>query len=104
MRHTTILSFFALVTLAILPDLASAQTQSPIGKVVSVEGAVTIQHTAAVVSQVNAPSGAAQPKAGDFVYKGDIVQTGADGKASLAFADGTAFNISSNARMELSEF
>ena len=30
--------------------------------------------------------------------------TGPDSKVSLVFADGTAFNVSSNARMELNEF
>jgi hypothetical protein len=112
MRFAAILSFLSLVTLAILPNSASAQApapkgaavESPIGKVVSLEGTVTIERSAAIVRQVNAPSGAVPPKAGDFVYKGDVVQTGADGKVSLAFADGTAFNVSNNARMELNEF
>jgi hypothetical protein len=41
---------------------------------------------------------------GDPVYKGDTVQTGADGKVSITFTDGTAFNLSNNARMVLNEF
>src|SRR5262249_53895254 len=36
--------------------------------------------------------------------KGDVVQTGADGNVGITFTDGTAFNLSSNARMELNEF
>ena len=40
----------------------------------------------------------------DLVYRGDLVATGPDRKVSLVFADGTAFNVSSNARMELNEF
>src|SRR5262249_16074174 len=83
---------------------AKGGVEAPIGKVVTVEGTVTIERTAIVVRQVNAPSGTARPKAGDFVYRGDVVQTAADSKISLAFTDGTAFNISSNARMELNEF
>ena len=77
---------------------------SPIGKVVSVSGAVTIERaSAAAVVQANV--GASPPvKDGDLVYRGDVVATGTDGKISLVFADGTAFNVSSNARMELNEF
>ena len=45
-----------------------------------------------------------QTKLGDLVYKGDVVQTGADGKVGITFTDGTAFNLSSNARMILNEF
>ena len=47
---------------------------------------------------------AIQLKDKDLVYRGDTIQTGGDSKASLTFADGTAFNISSNARMTLNEF
>src|SRR5208337_1067780 len=34
----------------------------------------------------------------------DLVKTGSDGTLSIIFADGTSFNISSNAQMELNEF
>ena len=43
-------------------------------------------------------------KVGDSVYRGDVVQTAADGAVGIAFTDGTAFNLSSNARMVLNEF
>jgi hypothetical protein len=33
-----------------------------------------------------------------------VVQTGADGRVGINFTDGTSFNLSSNARMVLSEF
>ena len=33
-----------------------------------------------------------------------MVQTGADGRISIIFTDGTAFNVSSNARIVLNEF
>lgn len=78
--------------------------ESPIGKVITSDGTATVEHTGVVVQQVNAPSGRVQMKVGDFVYRGDVIQTGADSKVSLAFTDGTAFNVSSNARMELNEF
>jgi len=78
--------------------------EAPVGKVVSVTGAVTIEHAAVVVVQANLPSNSVQAKAGDFVYKADVVQTGPDGKVNITFTDGTAFNLSSNARMEVNEF
>src|SRR5262249_18983501 len=53
---------------------------SAIGKVVTAAGSVTIEHASAVVVQANIPAGGVgQTKAGDLVYKGDVVQTGADG-------------------------
>ena len=57
-----------------------------------------------MVVQANASSQPAPPKAGDPVFLGDIVQTGADGKIDITFEDTTAFNLSSNARMVLNEF
>jgi hypothetical protein len=41
---------------------------------------------------------------GDFVYRGDVIQTGNDGKIGITFTDGTAFNLSPSARMVLDEF
>ena len=102
---------------ALLPDSVRAQSNaarpvaaglesSPIGKVVTTSGSVTIEHASAVIVQANLPaaSGVGQTKLGDLVYKGDVVQTGADGKVGITFTDGTAFNLSSNARMVLDEF
>jgi hypothetical protein len=97
------------------PDAARAQGNQPsaagletgvIGRVVTATGSVTIEHANAVVVQANIPasSGVGQTKVGDPVFKGDVVQTGADGKVGITFTDGTAFNLSSNARMVLNEF
>ncbi len=99
----------------VLPGAARAQGNQPsatgletaaIGRVVTATGSVTIEHANAVVVQANIPasSGVGQTKVGDPVYKGDVVQTGADGKVGITFTDGTAFNLSSNARMVLNEF
>jgi len=105
--------FFALFGGAAIMVAPSASAQSsgdaqkpdaPIGKVVSVTGTASIEHAVAVVLQANLASGATSAKAGDSVYQGDVVQTGADGKIALAFTDGTAFNLSSNGRMVLNEF
>ena len=96
---------------AILPGVARAQSNpaletSPIGKVVTATGSVTIEHASAVVVQANIPagSGVGATKIGDPVYRGDVVQTGANGKVGVTFTDGTAFNLSGNARMVLNEF
>ena len=102
---------------AILPGSARAQSNpaqspagslesNPIGKVVTASGSVTIEHANAVVVQATLPAtgGVGQTKVGDPVYKGDVVLTGADGKIGVTFTDGTAFNLSSNARMVLNEF
>ena len=88
------------------PSTAGGVESSPIGKVVSATGSVTIEHANAVVVQANLPAGGGvgQTKVGDLVYKGDVVQTGADGKIGVTFTDGTAFNLSTNARMVLNEF
>ena len=76
---------------------------TPIGKIVNSTGAVIVEHTSAVVVQANI-SHANQTKVGDFVYKGDVVSTGADGRVGIVFGDGSTFDVSSNARMVLNEF
>lgn len=86
------------------PQPAALDT-SPIGKVMTAEGNARIEHAASVVVQANAPAGGFdQAKAGDLVYRGDLISTGTDGKLSITFADGSAFNVSANARMEINEF
>src|SRR6266436_5710059 len=98
---------------SLLPDSARAQSDSarpsaeaianPIGKVLTATGSITIEHVNAVVVQANlGPVG--QTKVGDLVYLGDVVQTGPDGRVGITFTDGTAFNLSNNARMVLNEF
>jgi len=87
------------------PPQAAAIDASPIGKVMDVAGSVTIEHASAVVVQANLPAGGAgQVKINDAVYRGDVIQTGADGRLGVVFADGTSFKVSSNAHMELNEF
>ena len=41
---------------------------------------------------------------GDLVYRGDTIETGADGAVGITFIDGTAFNLSAAARLVLNEF
>ena len=76
----------------------------PIGKVISATGTSSIEHVNAVVVQATLGNRAGGVKVGDLVYRGDIVQTGADGHLGITFSDGTAFNLSPNARMALPEF
>jgi hypothetical protein len=77
----------------------------PIGKVLTVTGTAHIEHSAAVLLQASAPSNAAEvAKLGDMVYLGDVIQTGADGALGITFVDGSSFNVSKNARMEVNEF
>ncbi len=103
----------ALVTLASGPAPAQTVPAEPavqessaklIGKVVAATGSVTIEHASAVVVQAALADQKAQTKVGDLVYLGDVVQTGADGRVGINFTDGTSFNLSSNAKMAMTEF
>jgi tetratricopeptide (TPR) repeat protein len=105
---------FILMAGAILPSPGRGQSSSApqpaqavatgIGKIMSVAGSVTIEHTRAIVVQAKLGSEAGQAKVGDLVYNSDVVSTGGDGAIGIVFTDGTAFNLSRNARMELNEF
>jgi hypothetical protein len=112
---TVLVAIFALAPASLWPGQAQAQADSakpavqdssskPIGKVVAATGPVTIEHASAVVVQANISGQVSQTKVGDVVYLGDVVQTGADGRVGINFADGTSFNLSSNSRMALTEF
>jgi len=113
-RHkiAALLTSFVLALAGFFPVPAQAQRDEPvvqdlapkpIGKVVTATGSVTIERANPVVVQVNLRGQAVQTKVGDLVYQGDVVQTGADGKLSLTFKDGSAFNLSSNGRMVLDQ-
>ena len=110
-----ILASLVLALADLLSAPAQAQTDSaqpavqdsvpkPIGNVVTATGSVTIEHAGAVVVQANVSGQADQAKVGDAVYLGDVVRTGADGRLGINFADGSSFNLSSNARMVLDQF
>jgi len=106
MRAFTIsfLTGVILVAGGLLPESAGAQDVKPIGKVLTAQGAVTVEHVNAVVVQAALANQPGQAKVGDPIYRGDIVATGSDGKVGIVFADGTAFDLSSNARMAMTEF
>jgi hypothetical protein len=116
-RHTisVLVASFVFALASHLPAPAQAQADSaqpavqdssskPIGRVVTATGLVTIEHAGAVVVQANVSGQATETKVGDVVYLGDVVQTGAEGRVGINFTDGTSFNLSSNARMALTEF
>jgi hypothetical protein len=84
---------------------AQPAVAAPIGKILKTTGAVFVEHTGAVIVQASLPpNGLGQAKVGDRIFQGDIIKTGPDSTANIAFADGTSFNISQNAQMELNEF
>ncbi len=115
-KITVLLAGFILLAAAnFLPSPIQAQSDraspavqdlpaKPIGKVVTATGSVTIEHVNAVIVQANIAGQADQTKVGDLVYQGDVVRTGADGRISINFTDGTSFNLSNNANMALTEF
>ncbi len=80
------------------PGVSSAQplvSEPAIGKLQTVMGLVTITRANMVV---------AQPTVGDFVYEGDLIETGIDGQLAIAFVDGTTFQLYADARLVLDEF
>jgi len=110
-----LLAVLCVGTSGLLPRLAFSQSNSaqpsvaleasPVGKVMTATGIVHIEHATGVVVQVDAPSSrTGDTKPGDLVYRGDLIQTGTDGALAITFADGTTFNVSGNARMEVNEF
>lgn len=108
MRASAIALFGGLMLSASVVLSGPAQGQggfetSPIGKIVTAKGSVTVEHTQAVVLQA-AVAATGEARVGDSVYRGDVVQTAANSAVGIAFTDGTAFNLSSNARMTLNEF
>jgi hypothetical protein len=113
-RRTALVAGLYLAACGLLPNLAWGQSGSkppqdlavnPIGKVMTVTGVAHIEHPATILVQASLPNnGDAPTKVGDLVYRGDVIQTGVDGAISIVFADGTSFNVSNNAKMEVNDF
>jgi hypothetical protein len=85
-------------------NATAAPDANPIGKVLTATGTIRIEHSAAILMQAKLSADAGQAKIGDFVYRGDIIQTGSDGTLGVAFADGSSFSVSPNAQLEVNEF
>ena len=81
-----------------------AASITPIGKVVTATGVVSIEHLSAVVVQASLGGQSGSATVGDSVYLGEVVSTGSDGRVGITFTDGTAFDLSPNARMVMNEF
>jgi len=113
-RAVRILAGVFLAANGLLPGLAWAQNQptkqhesldaTPIGKVMSLTGTVHIDHPTASVVLVNLPTGDQNTKAGEMIYRNDVISTGSDGSVNIAFNDGTSFNVSKNAKMSIDDF
>lgn len=112
-RYFALVAGFVFLLTGLCPGYSKAQVgpQRPavldlpskaIGKVVVATGSVSIERVSATVVQASVAG--PQTKVGDLVYQGDVVKTGADGRIGINFADGSSFNLSSNARMALDEF
>ena len=63
-----------------------------------------IQITSGVVTIGRADARGVQPAAGDFIYEGDVIETGADGLIGIVFIDGTTFHLYANSRIVLDRF
>ena len=66
-----------------------------IGEVSQVNGTVTVQRSDGVTVEL---------KAGDAVFKGDVVMTADGGSVGMVFLDGTVFSMQPGTRMVLNEF
>ncbi|MGB9115547.1 FecR domain-containing protein, partial [Bradyrhizobium sp.] len=73
---------------------AAAQGAKVVGHVVNMTGSASIvRNGVAVVANT-----------GDTLYQSDVVQTGSNSTLGLVLDDGTAFNLSANARFMLNDF
>lgn len=112
-KNVVLLIGFVLTLTGCLPGFSEAQIApqpavvpdslpKAIGKVVVATGSVSIERASAKV--VQASMSGQETRVGDVVYQGDVVKTGVDGRVGINFADGSSFNLSSNARIALDEF
>ena len=67
----------------------------PIGKIQTIVGSFTVSRACATLVDLSV---------GDFVYEGDVIETGADSAVCIQFSEGTVFELSAYTRMVLSEF
>ena len=74
---------------------AAAVSSAPVlGKVLGADGEVSITRLG---------GGAAPARAGAFVFGGDVIETGADGRVTIVFADGSQFRLAPNTAFALDE-
>ena len=68
-----------------------------IGKIKITAGPVTIFRANAILD-------CARPADGDFIFEGDVIETGADGLVGIVFIDGTTFHLYANSRIVIDQF
>jgi hypothetical protein len=90
------------MNLALGQNAGATPDTNPISRCSPPPAQVRIAHSAAITVQANLPTnGIGEAKVGDLIYRGNIIETGPDG---IAFADGSSFSVSPNARMEVNDF
>src|SRR4029078_984531 len=75
--------------------MPAASPLEAIGKIGPAIGSVTIMRADGVL---------VRPGVGDLVYRGDTIETEADGTVGITFADATPFHLSAAARLVLNDF
>jgi len=88
-----ILTIFAVFAL-FLPNVAQAQ-ETAIGILMEVEGTATITRTNGALKQAVVD---------DEVFRGDVIKTGATGRAFLFLMDGTEWTLSENAVFHVDQY
>ncbi|MDX2202847.1 MAG: VCBS domain-containing protein [Hyphomicrobiaceae bacterium] len=79
----------------VIAQQGTPQPATPIGQVETAAGSVTIVH---------ADGSRTSAAAGTHVFQGDVVETGADGRLSITFADKTNIALGESARIVLDTF
>jgi Ca2+-binding RTX toxin-like protein len=78
----------------LIAQIAQASVQQPIGRIDSLSGNASITRVDGTI---------APAQKGTPVYQGDTVETAADGKVGIIFADNTTFALGQNGQMQLDE-
>jgi hypothetical protein len=73
----------------------AAQSPAPVGSVATVSGNVSDFRNGAAVTNL---------KAGDAIYKGDLLQTDEKGSLAVTFDDDTTFKLGPSSTLEVSDF
>ena len=66
-----------------------------VGKIQRAVGSITIARANLIIDHLIA---------GDLVYQGDLIETGADGLVEILFVDGTTFHLYASTSLALDEF